>query len=276
MNTVLTAGVDMELVFQIVMFLPFVALGLGALVGFVKGIRRISWGLFAWMVAVNAYAVLLGILQGMLGEFGAAVPVVVAAVVCATVSMLVFALVRLVIYPKEKKMDNKRMQDFLRREDRFRRIEREEFEELDDPYDQDEIDRLEKMQDRRRKKYLDKLDGRPSFLSRLIGAGIVALDYMFVFGVVVDTIVILIQATPLSTGLLADFCAMQGFQDVWDAAEKNILDYLLIGGLMCGVYKGYEKDQSFHCQDLADDVRCRNLKIYTHILSVMWFGLLAF
>lgn len=40
--------------------------------------------------------------------------------------------------------------------------------------------------------------------------------------------------------------------------------------------KGYENDKSFHCQDLADDVSCRNLKIYTHILSVMWFGLLAF
>lgn len=41
-------------------------------------------------------------------------------------------------------------------------------------------------------------------------------------------------------------------------------------------YKGYENDQSFHCQDLADDVSCRNLNIYTHTLSVMWFGLLGF
>lgn len=240
-NTVLAVDANVEQILGYVMMLPLVALGIGALVGFGTGIRKMSWGIVAWMVAVNVYSVLLKVLQGYLGEFGEVIPVIVAAVVCATVSMLVFAVVRLVIYPREKKMDNKRMQDFLRREDRFRRIEREEFEELDDPEDADEVDRLERMQDRRRRKYLDKLDGRPNFLSRLLAAVVMGLDYMFVCGVIVDTIVVLINATPLATGLLADICATQAFQDLWDAAEKNILDYLLIGGLMCGVYKGYEK-----------------------------------
>ncbi len=242
LNSVLANAFDWSSVVAVVGVLPLVAMCLGALVGFAKGVRRIAWGGVAWMVAVNVYAVLISILKGMLGDaFGESVPVVVAAVVCATVSLLLFTLVRLVIYPREKKLDNKDMQDFLRREDRFRKVEQEEFEELDDPNDEDEIEKLERMQERRRKKYLDKLDGRPGLLSRTIGAVIVALDFAFILGIVIDAIAVVIASTPLAEGLLADLCALEGFQNIVKSAQGNVLDYVLIGIVMCSVYAGYKR-----------------------------------
>lgn len=242
LNSVLAGAFDWNSIVTVVGFLPLVAMILGALVGFVKGVRRIAWGGVAWMVAVNVYAVLLGVLKGMLGDsFGESVPVVVAAVVCDAVSLLLFTLLRLVIYPREKKLDNKDMQDFLRREDRFRKVEQEELEELDDPNDEDELEKLERMQMRRRKRYLDKLDGRPGFLNRVLGAVIVALDFAFILGIVIDSIAVVINATPLASGVLAELCSLEAFQNIVKAADKNVLDYVLIGIVMCSVYAGYKR-----------------------------------
>ena len=241
LNSVLAGAFDWNSVTVAVGVLPAVAMVLGALVGFVKGVRRISWGGVAWMVAANVYAALIGVLKGMLGDaFGEAVPVVVAAVVCATVSLLLFTLVRLVIYPRDKKLDNKDMQEFLRREDRFRKIEQEELEELEDPTDEDELEKLERMQEKRRKKYLDKLDGRSGLLSRTLGAIIVALDFAFIVGVVIDAIAVVIAATPLASGLLADLCELESFKNIVADSRENVLDFVLIGIVMCSVYAGYK------------------------------------
>jgi hypothetical protein len=132
------------------------------------------------------------------------------------------------------------MQKFLRREERFRIIEREELEEID-PYDEDAREKLEKMQDRRRKKYLDKLDGRPSLFSRLFAAAFEGLDYAFVTTIVIDVCVLVLMSTPLSTGLLADFCNLEGFQILYREADASALDHLLIGAIMCSVCIGYKK-----------------------------------
>jgi hypothetical protein len=240
-NSVLSGAFDWNIVLNIVNLLPIAAFVIGGLIGFTHGARRLSWIGDSWMFAVALYAILLSVLESMNLNLGPAVPVIVAAIVCSTVALLFFTFVRLVLYPRELKIDNLQMQKFLRREERFRQIEREEFEELDDPYDEDEREKLERMQDKRRKKYLDKLDGRPGLFSRLFAAVFEGVDYAFVMGVIVDVLAIVIMSTPLATGVLADFCALEGFQTIYREADKVILDYVLIGIVMCSVCVGYKK-----------------------------------
>ncbi len=240
-NSVLSGAFDWNIVLNIVNLLPIVAFAIGGLIGFTHGARRLSWIGDSWMFAVALYAILLGVLESMSLNFGPAVPVIVAAIVCSAVALLFFTIVRLVMYPREIKIDNLQMQKFLRREERFRRIEREEFEELEDPYDEDAREKLEKMQDKRRKKYLDKLDGRPGLLSRIFAAVFEGIDYAFVMTIVIDAIAIVIMSTPLATSALAEFCSLEGFQVIYRDADKTVLDYVLIGIVMCSVCVGYKK-----------------------------------
>lgn len=239
-HSVLAGFSDWNLVLNIVNLLPIVALLIGGIIGFSRGARRLSWIGDSWMFAVFLYAVFLGLLEGIIPDIDPAVPVIVATVVCSAVALLVFTLVKVVLKPREQKFDNLQMQKFLRREERFRIIEREELEEID-PYDEDARERLEKMQDRRRKKYLDKLDGRPGFLSRLFAAAFEGVDYAFVTSIIIDVCALVIMSTPLSTGLLADFCNLEGFQVIYNEADASALDYLLIGAIMCSVCIGYKK-----------------------------------
>lgn len=239
-HSVLAGFSDWNLVLNIVNLLPIVALLIGGIIGFSRGARRLSWIGDSWMFAVFLYAVFLGLLESIIPDIDPAVPVIVATVVCSAVALLVFTLVKVVLKPREQKFDNLQMQKFLRREERFRIIEREELEEID-PYDEDARERLEKMQDRRRKKYLDKLDGRPGFLSRLFAAAFEGVDYAFVTSIIIDVCALVIMSTPLSTGLLADFCNLEGFQVIYNEADASALDYLLIGAIMCSVCIGYKK-----------------------------------
>lgn len=239
-HSVLAGFSDWNLVLNIVNLLPIVALLIGGIIGFSRGARRLSWIGDSWMFAVFLYAVFLGLLESIIPDIDPAVPVIVATVVCSAVALLVFTLVKVVLKPREQKFDNLQMQKFLRREERFRIIEREELEEID-PYDEDARERLEKMQDRRRKKYLDKLDGRPGFLSRLFAAAFEGVDYAFVTSIIIDVCALVIMSTPLSTGLLADFCNLEGFQVIYNEADASALDYLLIGVIMCSVCIGYKK-----------------------------------
>ena len=239
-HSVLAGFSDWNLVLNIVNLLPIVALLIGGIIGFSRGARRLSWIGDSWMFAVFLYAVFLGLLEGIIPDIDPAVPVIVATVVCSAVALLVFTLVKVVLKPREQKFDNLQMQKFLRREERFRIIEREELEEID-PYDEDARERLEKMQDRRRKKYLDKLDGRPGFLSRLFAAAFEGVDYAFGTSIIIDVCALVIMSTPLSTGLLADFCNLEGFQVIYNEADASALDYLLIGAIMCSVCIGYKK-----------------------------------
>lgn len=239
-HSVLAGFSDWNLVLDIVNLLPVVSLLIGGIIGFSRGARRLSWTGDSWMFAVFLYAIFLGVLEGVLPEIDPAVPVIVAAVACSAVALFLFTIVKVTLKPREQKFDNLQMQKFLRREERFRIIEREELEEID-PYDEDAREKLEKMQDRRRKKYLDKLDGRPGLLSRLFAAGFEGIDYMFVTSVVIDVLALVIMSTPLSTGLLADFCNLEGFQIIYNEADNSALDYLLIGAVMCSVCIGYKK-----------------------------------
>ncbi|MBE5753186.1 MAG: CvpA family protein [Clostridiales bacterium] len=240
-HSVLAGFSDWNLVLNIINLLPIVALLIGGLIGFSRGARRLSWVGDSWMFAVFLYIVFLGIMEGILPELDPAVPVIIAAVVCSAVALFFFTIVRLVLKPREKKFDNLQMQKFLRREERFRIIEREEFEELEDPYDEEAREKLEKMQDKRRKKYLDKLDGRPGLLSRLFAAAFEGLDYAFVTNVVIDVLAIILMSTPLATGLLADFCNLDGFKVIYNEADRTALDHLFIGIIMCSVCIGYKK-----------------------------------
>ena len=240
-HSVLAGFSDWNLVLNIINLLPIVALLIGGLIGFSKGSRRLSWIGDSWMFAVFLYVIFLGLLEGILPELDPAVPVIIASVVCSAVALFFFTIVRLVLKPREKKFDNLQMQKFLRREERFRIIEREEFEELEDPYDEEAREKLERMQDKRRKKYLDKLDGRPGLLSRLFAAAFEGLDAAFVVNVIIDVLAIVLMSTPLATGLLADFCNLEGFQTIYSEADRTALDHLFIGIIMCSVCIGYKK-----------------------------------
>ena len=239
--SVLAGLTDWNLVLNIINLLPIVTLLIGGLIGFSRGARRLSWVGDSWMFAVFLYVIFLGILEAILPEIDPAVPVIIASVVCSAVALFFFTIVRLVLKPRERKFDNLEMQKFLRREERFRIIEREEFEELEDPYDEDERERLERMQDKRRKKYLDKLDGRPGLLSRLLAAAFEGLDYAFVTNVVIDVFAIVLMSTPLATGVMADFCNLEGFKVIYNEADRAVLDHLFLGAIMFSVCIGYRK-----------------------------------
>jgi len=243
-NSVLAGAVDWNIVAIVIELIPLVFFIIGALVGFAKGFRKLSWADEAWLLAVGLYSGILEILQTTLGDtLNPAVPVVVAAVICAAVSVLVFTVFRLIVQPKERKIDNKELQKILRREDEFREIEEEEIEELLEEYPGDarRLRRLEKKQKQRREEYLERMDGNPRFSSRLIGAAVLGTCLVLIGGMVMDAIVYIASCTPLATGVLSDLFALERMQKMLATIDPKVLDYILIGILMCAVYRGYEK-----------------------------------
>ena len=231
-----------ELFMIIVQLLPTIFLALGALIGFATGIRKMPRAGIAWMVAASLYSVLLGLLQGVLGNSAPVLPVIVATVSCALVSVAFFMVTRFLIYPYDKDMLRSDIQKILQKEDKFRKIEREEMEELrkDPEADEDDFERLERRQLKRRKRYLNKMDGKASFLSRVIAAVVLAVDMMFVASVLVSIGVLFIASTPLSSKL-STLTSLDSFQTLLAATSKVSFDYIIIGAFMFAVVKGYEK-----------------------------------
>ena len=231
-----------ELVMNIVQIMPMIFLALGALIGFATGIRKMPRAGIAWMVAASLYSILLGFLQGVLGNTAPALPVIVATVSCAIVSVAFFMITRLLIYPHDKDMLRSDIQKILQKEDKFRKIEREEMEELrkDPEADEDDFERLERRQLQRRKRYLNKMDGKASFLSRAIAAAVLAIDMMFVANVIINIVVLFVASTPLASKL-SDLTALDSFQKILANANKTSFDYVIIGAFMFAVVKGYEK-----------------------------------
>ena len=233
---------DWNTVMTVVKALPMVFLFLGAIIGFATGVRKMPKAGLAWTLAASIYSLLLTVLKDSLGEGQPVVPVIVATVSCAIASIFFFTMVKFLFYPYDKEILRSDIQKILEKEDRFRQREAEEMEELEKQLDADEDDfeRLERQQLKRRKRYLDRMDGKPSVLSRFIAAFIVGVDTVFVLRVVIDILVLIISATPLATNQLAGLCSLESYQEVLAFAEKTALDYFIIGAFMFAVKKGYQ------------------------------------
>ena len=235
-------AVDWNNVMIVVKALPMVFLILGAIIGFATGLRKMPKAGLAWALAAVIYSILLTVLKDSLGEGQPIVPVIVATAACAIASIFFFTMVKFLFYPYDKEILRSDIQKILEKEDSFRQREAEEMQALEKQLDADEDDfeRLEREQYKRRKRYLDRMDGKPSALSRFIAAFVVGVDTVFILRVVIDIIVLIISATPLSTGALKDLCALESYQEVLAFAEKTALDYFIIGAFMFSVKKGYE------------------------------------
>ena len=235
-------GFDWNQVMTVVKALPMIFLFLGAIIGFATGVRKMPKAGLAWALAATIYSLLLTVLKDSLGDEQPIVPVIVATMACAIASIFFFTMVKFLFYPYDKEIMRSDIQKILEKEDSFRRREAEEMEELEKQLDADEEDfeRLERDQYKRRKRYLDRMDGKPSLLSRFIAAFIVGVDTVFILRVVIDIIVLIISATPLATGKLAGLCSLESYQEVLAFAQKTALDYFVIGAFMFAVKKGYE------------------------------------
>lgn len=233
---------SMENIMTIVQLLPMIVLVLGAIIGFATGLRKMPRAGIAWMVAAGLYSVLLEVLQGVLGEIQPVFPVIIATISCAIVAVAFFVGTKVLLYPHDKDMMRSDIQKILEKEDKFRQIEREELEELkkDSDVDEKDFERLERRQRKRRKRYFNKMEGKPSFLSRVIAAAVVGIDMMFVTIVLIDICALVITSTPLA-GILSSLCELESFQAVVATAQKTTIDYLVIGAFMFAVVKGYEK-----------------------------------
>ena len=230
-----------EMLMSIVQLLPAISLILGALIGFATGIRKMPRAGVAWMVAASLYSVILGVLQGVLGDGNPVLPVIVATIACAIVAVAFFMVTKILFYPHDKDILRSDIQKILQKEDKFRQIEKEEMEELrrDREADEDDFERLERRQLKRRKRYLEKMDGKTSFISRVVAAIIVGVDMMFVASVLIEIGVLFVASTPLA-GKVPDLFGLESFQEILANAEKTALDYVIIGAFMFAVVKGYE------------------------------------
>lgn len=228
-------------VIKLVDVLPMIVLIVGVIVGFATGLRKMPRLALMWMAAAKIYSLLLGVLQSSLGDSQPALPVIVATVSCAIVAVLVFAVTRVLIYPYDREIRRSDISKILEKEDKFRKIEAEELEELrnDIESDEDDIEQLERKQRKRRKRYLNKMDGKASFLSRLLAAAVVGIGWVFVANIVVDILVLSVSTTPLADKL-APLCELETYKELVANADKTTIDYLIIGIFMYAVFKGYE------------------------------------
>ena len=227
----------------IVQLLPIIFFLLGGGIGFATGLRKMSRSGISWLIAVGLYAFLLGVFQKSLGESHSAITAIITMLSCAFVGMVFYFVANRILEPREKEIKQSDIRKILEKEDKFRRIEEEEIEELrrDRKADEDDFERLERRQRRRRRKYLEKMRERTSFLSRVIAAFECAIVSVFVIGNLTDATLLLISASSLSTGGLAELCELKVFKEMVASVDNKVFDYLLIGAMMVFIKKGYEK-----------------------------------
>ena len=117
-----------ELLSQVLAFLMLASLAVGCVIGFTQGFRRIHWGGVAWALAAGSYSAVLAIAQEKMQSSGL-VSYLIAAVACALVCLVGFAVLRLIIKPrKAKELNERNLHNYLREEDELREMERKELE----------------------------------------------------------------------------------------------------------------------------------------------------
>ena len=239
----LTNTTDWTAIMLIVQVLPMAFMALGALIGFMSGINKISTSGLAWMLAVGLYTILLGIFKGALGQDQPAIPIILSMCSCAIAGILFHSLSKRILEKEEKEVTHSDIRKVLEKEEKFRRIEEEEFKELrrDRDADEDDFERLERRQRRRRRRYLEKMKEKTSLISRLIAAAVCGVVSVFVVGIILDISVFVIAESPLATGRLAGLCEHPRFQETLSRADKVSFDHLLIGLFMIAVKIGYKK-----------------------------------
>jgi uncharacterized membrane protein YhiD involved in acid resistance len=227
----------------IVQLLPMTVLVLGALFGFMKGVRKMPRRGLAWMIAVGVYSTLFEILQKSLGENGAGVPAIIAMIVSAIVGMVFLAVANKILTPIEKEVKQSDIRKVLEKEEKFRKIEDEEMDELrkERNVDEDDFERLERRQRKRRRRYLEKMKEKTSLISRLIAAAECGVVADFLIAIITDVVALLISASSLSTGALASLYENARFQETLSRADNKVFDYILIAWFMIFVKTGYNK-----------------------------------
>ena len=227
-----------ELLSQVLAFLMLASLAVGCVVGCVQGFRRIHWGGVAWALAAGSYSAVLAIAQEKMQSSGV-VSYLIAAVICALVCLVGFAVLRLIIKPRRAKaLDERNLHNYLREEDELREMERKELEKCQ-KYSPEDLDELQAEQARRRKKYRKKMQGKIRLSDRILGAIIVGIDARFLVGMAVNMGLVLVNALP-SVTFLDGFRATVGYYQLLEKAQAMVLDYLIIGILMFAMWKGYQ------------------------------------
>ena len=227
-----------ELLSQVLAFLMLASLAVGCVIGFTQGFRRIHWGGVAWALAAGSYSAVLAIAQEKMQSSGL-VSYLIAAVACALVCLVGFAVLRLIIKPrKAKELNERNLHNYLREEDELREMERKELEKCQ-KYAPEDLDELRDEQARRRKKYRKKMQGKIRLSDRILGAIIVGIDARFLVGMAVNMGLVIVNALP-SVAFLDGFRATVGYYQLLEKAQAMVLDYLLIGVLMFAMWKGYQ------------------------------------
>ena len=201
-----------------------VILLIASIIGFVKGFRKVSWSGFVWLVCSAMFFLL-----AEKTSFGTGKKAFLLAAACITAALIAHGVCSLLFRPRAK---------WVLKSQRFSR-EPNGFE-----YDPKEMDYDDYEEYGSEEVLITKGYGTPSFMSRLLGALICAVNTAMVLSVVLCAFFFVVDCTKLKTvAFFADMYKTELFgkavmPTVLPYAYKYALDFALIGVIVGVATKG--------------------------------------
>ena len=226
--------ISRELVLMIPTVLVIVCaalLGVAFLIGFGKGVRRVSWNGFTWLFTCGGFVLVSKFMGESLSSGGTDgvskfIPTFGVAIACIVVVLLLHGVFSLIFRPRK-----------VWKKDKDSEYDIYGFEYEPDYNDYDDYD-----DHRTYGKKLVKIGyGKPSFFGRLMGGLACMANVAMVLSVLLSLILLLVGATELKNGEFGAMFEIPLMQTAFEYATTYSLDFMTIGIMVSMANKGYKK-----------------------------------
>lgn len=209
-----------------------VIVGIAFLVGFAKGVRRVAWGAFYWLLASVSYVlvyyffrnynILLWMVAPEMASVAEFIWAMLLALVCMMAWLLVYGILGLLLRPREVLYTDKEV----------------EIDELgfvfEEDWEDDGPDFVEET-------YVIKNGKKPKLFGRLAGGFMTALNAAAVLSVIVSLVLFVVNGTVLKNGYIGYIFDVPLVQTVFSYASAYALDFITIGIVMAVTIRGYRR-----------------------------------
>lgn len=204
------------------------------IIGMFKGVRKVAWGGFYWLLAsigflfaykfLGSKNLLAKILKGKLASVADFAWMLALAIGCILVCLIIYGILGMILRPREvlaKEMD--------------------EEDEIDDYGFIYEVEKADRKRIDREEIIVVKGGGTPSVFGRIAGGFMCAVNVAAVLAVITALFVLIIAETAFINGALGAIFDVPLSRLVLKYAKAYTLDFLTIGIVMAITYRGYRR-----------------------------------
>ncbi|MBO5412695.1 MAG: hypothetical protein J6A38_06445 [Clostridia bacterium] len=211
-------------------------IGIAFLVGFYKGLRKVSWGGFVWLFSgagffiaskyLKKFLLKAPIVRGLKENVKGVVATFLIALACVLAVLIVYGFFSLVLRPRSKWKKDKELEY-----DVYGFAYEPDYEDYDDYNDEAHYNKV----------LVRKGYAKPSWFGRLTGGVASAVNVAMILAVVLSIALYVVGTTKLRNGSLGALYDAKIVRYAWKYAQIYTLDFLTIGIIICTALKGYQK-----------------------------------